>query len=293
MRKKIKYGTLSALIIGALSAGGYYANGGSVVNSKPASETILVSSRTEGDGSKDIPTVPTGIDYSLPALRKNSGEQILHRTAMTISYNKETRTPNWVAYLLQKADMDGNLGREREFYQDFEIEKSNRVSTYDYSHSGYDRGHMAPAGDFNNDKQAKKETFYMTNICPQNHELNGNSWNTLEKQCRYWANREGGIYSVVGPIYLSKNPKTIGDHKVAVPDKFFRCILSLKKGKEKAVGFIYDNNSTRQRISRAACSVDEVEKLTGLNFFDALDDKLENRLEASFNLNDWGYPEED
>lgn len=289
MKKKTKNASAWLVaLIAILSGGTYYGtHTDKDVTANPVPETEVVVASDEA-----VETVPQGVDYSLPALRKNSGEQILHRTAMTISWNKETRTPNWVAYLLKDADMDGNLGREPEFYQDFEIAKEVRVSTYDYSHSGYDRGHMAPAGDFNGDKKAKKETFYMTNICPQNHKLNGDSWNTLEKQCRDWAYQEGGIYSVVGPIYTSENPKTIGTHKVAVPDKFFRCILSLKKGKEKAVGFIYDNNSTRQRISRAACSVDEVEQLTGYDFFTALPDKLEKKLEANYNLKDWGYPEE-
>lgn len=289
MKKKTKNASAWLVALIALLSGGTYygTHTDKDVTANPAPETEVVVASDDA-----VETVPQGVDYSLPALRKNSGEQILHRTAMTISWNKETRTPNWVAYLLKDADMDGNLGREPEFYQDFEIAKEVRVSTYDYSHSGYDRGHMAPAGDFNGDKKAKKETFYMTNICPQNHKLNGDSWNTLEKQCRDWAYQEGGIYSVVGPIYTSENPKTIGTHKVAVPDKFFRCILSLKKGKEKAVGFIYDNNSTRQRISRAACSVDEVEQLTGYDFFTALPDKLEKKLEANYNLKDWGYPEE-
>lgn len=289
MKKKTKNASAWLVALIALLSGGTYygtrTDKDVVANPTPETEVVVASDDA-------VETVPEGVDYSLPALRKNSGEQILHRTAMTISWNKETRTPNWVAYLLKDADMDGNLGREPEFYQDFEIAKEVRVSTYDYSHSGYDRGHMAPAGDFNGDKKAKKETFYMTNICPQNHKLNGDSWNTLEKQCRDWAYQEGGIYSVVGPIYTSENPKTIGTHKVAVPDKFFRCILSLKKGKEKAVGFIYENTGTRQRISRAACSVDEVEQLTGYDFFTALPDKLEKKLEANYNLKDWGYPEE-
>ena len=293
-KNKLKYGTIGALLVAALSAGGYYVNGNleSPATALPTEQTAEASAKSAPD-TEELSTVPQGTDYSLPALRKKSGEQILHRTAMTISYNKEMRTPNWVAYQMLKSDMDGNLSREPEFYQDFDIkEEKYRVSTYDYSRSGYDRGHMAPAGDFNGSRAAKKETFYMTNICPQNHKLNGDSWNTLEKQCRTWANREGGIYSVVGPIYTTQNPERIGTHKVAVPDKFFRCILSLRKGHEKAVGFIYNNTSNRQRITRAACTVDEVEKLTGLDFFAALPDKLESRLESSYDLADWGYPEE-
>lgn len=288
MKKKAKIGTLGALLVAVLSAGGYYINGNDVANSGAVVSTKAPTEMSiPADDASE--TVPAGVNYSLPALRANSGEQILYKKAMTISYNKQMRTPNWVAYQLLKADMDGTATREPEFYQDFDVEAKYRVSTYDYSRSGYDRGHMAPAGDFSGDSKAKKQTFYMTNVCPQNHTLNGDSWNTLEKQCRAWARREGGIYSVVGPIYTSTNPERIGTHKVAVPDKFFRCILSLRKGHEKAIGFIYDNTSNRQRIAHAACSVDEVEKMTGLDFFTALPDKLEDKLESSYSLKDWGY----
>lgn len=234
-----------------------------------------------------VETVPEGVDYSLPALRKHSGEQILRKKAMTISYNKDLRVPNWVAYLLLADDMNGNAGREPEFYQDFEVDEEYRVSTFDYTRSGYDRGHMAPAADFSGDAEAKKQTFFMTNICPQNHELNSRSWNDLEQRCRHWAYQEGGIYSVVGPIFTSSNPKTIGKHQVAVPDKFFRCIVSLRKGHEKAIGFIYTNDSHPQTMQQTCCTVDEVEKITGLDLFAALDDKLEKKIESEFRLQDW------
>lgn len=257
--------------------------------SQPASTEFPAQPEpVQSSGSDDaITTVPKGTDYSLPALRKGSGEQILHRTAMTISYNKEMRIPNWVAYQLLVDDMDGYAGREPEFYQDMEVDEECRVSTFDYSRSGYDRGHMAPAADFSGDSNAKKETFYMTNICPQNHELNGRYWNNLEQQCRRWAYQEGGIYSVVGPIVTSKHPKTIGKHQVVVPDAFFRCVVSLRKGQEKAIGFIYKNISDPQQMSQTACTVDQVEEITGLDLFAALPQPLQDRLEGSYSLREW------
>lgn len=242
----------------------------------------------QSSGGEDLPTVPKGIDYSLPALRKGSGEQILHRTAMTVSFNKEWLIPNWVAYLLLNDDMDGNAQRERDFSEDMEVEARYRVNTHDYSRSGYDRGHMAPAADFSGDPDAKRETFLMTNICPQNHELNARSWNDLEQRTRSWARREGGVYVVVGPIVNSKHPQTIGrDHKVVVPDAFFRCILSLKEGSEKAIGFIYKNVSDPQEMTQTCCTVDEVEAITGLDFFSAVPKKLQDKLEGSYNLREW------
>lgn len=225
--------------------------------------------------------------YELPALRKESGEQILRKTAMTISYNKEWRIPNWVAYELTADETEGEFTRSSAFFQDEEVDEECRVSTYDYSRSGYDRGHMAPAADFRWSEQAMRESFLMTNICPQNHELNTKSWQTLEKRCRKWAVEEGAVYIAVGPIVFSRTPERIGDHRVVVPDAFFKVVLSLRSGQEKAIGFIYQNNARQQRISRTACSVDEVEQQTGLDFFVALPDDLEERLEARFDLSEW------
>lgn len=253
----------------------------------PADEPVVSQAPVVDESSE---TVPAGTDYSLPALRKKSGEQILRKKAMTISFNKERMIPNWVAYLLLNDDMDGNAQRERDFSEDMDVELKYRVNTHDYSRSGYDRGHMAPAADFSGDPEAKKQTFIMTNICPQNHELNARSWNDLEQRTRLWARKEGGIYVVVGPIVTSKNPDTIGkEHKVVVPDAFFRCLLSLRPGHEKAIGFIYQNTSEPQLMSQTCCTVDEVEKLTGLDFFSALDDKLEEKLESQFRFQDWRY----
>lgn len=258
-----------------------------VETSQTSSDEPIVSQAPGIDESSE--TVPTGTDYSLPALRKKSGEQILHKKAMTISYNKEYRIPNWVAYQLLSDDMDGNAQRERDFSEDMEVEAKYRVNTHDYSRSGYDRGHMAPAADFSGDPEAKKQTFIMTNICPQNHELNARSWNDLEQRTRLWAHAERGIFVVVGPIVTSSNPKTIGQHQVVVPDAFFRCLLSLRPGHEKAIGFIYQNTSETQLMSQTCCSVDEVEEITGLDFFAALDDKLEEKLESQFRFQDWRY----
>ena len=130
----------------------------------------------------------------------------------------------------------------------------------------------------------------MTNICPQNGNLNQYDWRHLEEQCREWAIKYGKIYIVAGPIFYTKIYKTVGEHKVAVPDAFFKVILTISNNSSKeikTIEFIYQNIAQRHKMEYYACSVDEVEKVTGFDFFYQLPDSIENVIEASSNFNEW------
>ena len=173
------------------------------------------------------------------------------------------------------------------FTEDEDIAKSLRATNMDYYNSRYDRGHMCPAGDNKWDKEAMRQSFLFTNICPQNHGLNKYEWNDLEILCRDWARKYGAIDIVCGPIYERNSaPKTIGKGKVRVPEAFFKVVLC-RQGKAKAIGFIYRNEGVKQLMSEAVCSVDEIERITGIDFFPSLDDQTEARVEAYSNLSDW------
>ena len=226
--------------------------------------------------------------YELPAPLTDRPEQILKRRGYTTSYNEKTKTPNWVAWHLTKAHTYGDHQRKNEvFFEDESIEREKRATDNDYYNSRYDRGHMCPAGDNKWDAQAMRESFLFTNICPQNHGLNKYEWNDLEIQCRDWAREYGAIDIVCGPIYNSTgDQKTIGRNKVWVPDAFFKVILC-RQGKPKAIGFIYRNEGVKQTKAEALRSVDEIEALTGIDFFPALDDETEDRIEAESDLKAW------
>ena len=141
------------------------------------------------------------------------------------------------------------------------------------------------------------ECFYMTNMCPQVAVLNQRWWSNLENACRRWVQKEDTLYICCGPIYQGETFKTIGGRynysqkrkgiKVFVPTGFYKVVLSLKKGKEKAIGFIYNNDDSRQPMSECCMSVDDVEKITGLDFFSSLEDTLEERLESQYDFSAW------
>lgn len=240
----------------------------------------------------------TVVMYEMPAPLKDRPEQILKRKGYTVSYNSETKNPNWVAWHLTKSHTYGSFQRREEVFSEDESVKAPRATNNDYFNSRYDRGHMCPAGDNKWDKEAMTQSFLFTNICPQNHGLNKYEWNDLEIQCRDWAREYGAVDVVCGPLYSSKGgrykvgsshdpqQKTIGRNKVWVPDAFFKVVLC-RQGRPKAIGFVYRNEGVKQLKTEAVRTVDEIEALTDIDFFPALDDDMENRIEASANLSDW------
>ena len=162
-----------------------------------------------------------------------------------------------------------------------------RVDTYDYMRSGFDRGHMCPAGDNRWSQLAMEQSFLMTNVCPQNPALNSGLWNTIEVQCREWAKRYGDVYIVCGPIYFNQKHKTIGMNKVQVPEAFFKVVLCMD-GEPKAIGFICRNVSAKgHKKTDYVNSVDEVERITGINFFPKLPDDIEQRVERYADYSEW------
>ena len=118
--------------------------------------------------------------YELPQLVAKRSQQLIEHTAYTVSYNPDWLIPNWVAYELTREETYGECPREKKFSPD-PLAKGVPVLHKDYSNSGYDRGHMAPAGDMKWSAQAMRESFYTTNICPQNRSNNAGVQPTGQK----------------------------------------------------------------------------------------------------------------
>lgn len=219
----------------------------------------------------------------------NVESQIIVHEGFVTCVDYKYNTPRWVAWELDSDELNGDVKRkDYEFMPDEELPIANRVETRDYTRSGYDRGHMCPAADMSWSTQAMHDCFYMSNICPQVPVLNQEYWARLENSCRRWAKREGRIYIVCGPVYTSSRPKKIGDkHKVAVPNAFFKVVLSLNEDNPKGIGFYYENKEKKQTMESASRTIDEIENLTNLDFFSELPDDVENVLEAQNDLRKW------
>lgn len=228
----------------------------------------------------------TGGKLEIPAPLTDRDEQILSRTGYTVSYNKTTMLPNWVAWRLTADRLEGTAKRpQRAFHADDDVPEPRAVDA-DYYNSGYDRGHMCPAADNKWSETAMYESFLFTNMCPQNHNLNVGDWNEMEQACRRWAKRYGSVYIVCGPILYKGRHRTIGRNKVVVPEAFFKVVLCME-GTPKAIGFIYKNTAGNRPKGDYMNSVDEVERITGIDFFPSLPDDIENRVEAGCKLEEW------
>ena len=213
--------------------------------------------------------------------------KLITRKGYTTSYNRETRTPNWVAWTLTKEHTYGRLLRENERFEEDPAVPTPRATFQDYYSSRYDRGHMCPAGDNKWDQEAMTQSFLMTNICPQNHGLNKEDWNDLEMQCRTWARRFGEVTVVCGPLYdEGAAVKTIGRNKVRVPDAFFK-VVYCPRPQPRTLAFVFRNHGQRQPWREQLCTVDDVEQLSGINFFFQLADDVEDTIEAVSDLSAW------
>lgn len=224
----------------------------------------------------------------IPAPLKNVPELILQRKGYTVSYNRDLKIPNWVAWELTPEKLVERESRTNKFLPDPDLPEAEAVTTNDYKGAGMDRGHLCPAGDNRWHWKAMQESFYMTNICPQDHNLNRGDWKELEEKCRRWAQKEGKIYIVCGPILYKQKHRTIGkQHKVTVPEAFFKVVLCADSRPPRAIGFIYKNASGNRPLDSYVNSVDEVERITGIDFFPALPDKIEQKVEAEYDLKAW------
>ena len=256
-----------------------------------------------------IPETIGNVDLNVLIKDIQTPNQLLTRINYSTSYNRQTKCPNWVAWHLTAEHTDGEFPRrgvpyfengeacgigkvsratsKGDYFVDMEIEEP-RPNFDDWSEmpTGMSHGHICPAGDNKWSKAAMNQSFLLTNMCPQDESLNGGGWKKLEEKCRDWAKMYGDIYIVAGPIFYNGVNRSFGKNKIGIPDAFFKVVLCVN-GSPKAIGFIYQNNSSSQSMKECVHSVDEVEDVVGMDFFSNLEDSIENRLESQYTLTDW------
>ena len=224
-------------------------------------------------------------DLDMARTPKGQKSQIIRHKGYTLSYNNDWRLANWVGYELTANETNGNVERSDWFDKD-PLVKGVQVKHADYTHSGFDRGHMAPAADMKWDEQAMVESFYMSNICPQVHALNAGLWNSLESRVRKWAREDSAIVVVCGPI-VPKEPMTIGENRVAVPEYFYKIVASPYSHTPRGIAFIMPNEDCDMPLYKYAVTIDSVENRLGIDFLYNLPDSLENYIEQNFDLKSW------
>ena len=210
---------------------------------------------------------------------------LLQKKGFTLGYSLQYRQAVWVAYTLTAENLQAKQVRRRDqFRADPEV-KNHPVHPKDYTRSGFDKGHLAPVADMTYSFGSMSDSFFMSNISPQIPGCNRGIWKRLENQVRHWAVKEGKIYIITGPIF-SEKPAVMKTAAIPIPVAFYKVILDLTPPM-KMIGFIVPNQTSKRRIASFAVSVDEVERITGYDFFSQLDDELENSLEANIDIFTW------
>ena len=214
-----------------------------------------------------------------------AGEQQITHLGYTLSYNEVHEQASWVAYELTSREVQGTISRTDNFRADPNV-ATGSASLADYRGSGFDRGHLAPAADMKWSREVMSESFFMSNMSPQEPGFNRGIWKKLEGKVRDWANADGSVFVATGGILTNGLP-TIGRNQVSVPRFYYKVILDYSEPGLKGIGFILPNKKSDKDIMSFAVPIDRVESRTGIDFFASLPDDIEARLESSFNALSW------
>ncbi len=219
--------------------------------------------------------------------KTKSSDEIIHHKGYILSYNQIFHVANWVAYELTSEETNAVVERTNHFIPD-PLLKAGSATNADYKGSGYDRGHLAPAADMAFSEQTMFESFYLSNMTPQNPSFNRGIWKKLEEQVRQWAIDDKTVYIVTGTV-LKKGLPTIGSDRITVPLLFYKVILDYEEPEIKGIGFIIPNEGSQEMLQHFAVTIDSVERLTGNDFFYQLPDDEENVIEKTIDLNKWSW----
>jgi endonuclease G len=202
-------------------------------------------------------------------------------------YSEEHEQAKWIAYELTKEETNSLFERTDKFLVDPMV-STGTAQNSDYLKSGYDKGHLAPAADMGWSALTMKESFYFSNMSPQLPGFNRGVWKRLEELMRSWAIDNKAIYIVTGPL-LSKGLPTIGSNGVSIPNYYYKVILDYTQPEIHAIGFVLPNASSSATLNTFAVSIDDVEKQTGIDFFPALPDDQETKLEKEVCKTCWNW----
>lgn len=219
------------------------------------------------------------LDYGVPA-----ADCVVDRTGYALGYSEEHEQAAWVMYRMTYEEvLTRAAARTNDFKEDPNIVSFSALPS-DYSRSGYDRGHLAPAEDMKFSEATMRDSFYMSNMSPQKPEFNRGIWKKLEKEVRRFAYNEGSVFVITGPI-LEEGLEKIGwANHVSVPRRFYKIVYD-ETPPRKMIAFILPNEGSSKPLSAFVTTVDEVERLTGLDFFSGVLD--EESLEGSSAYSQW------
>jgi len=212
--------------------------------------------------------------------------EIVEHTYYKLAYSEKNEQALWVYYMLTPDFINSSIDRTDDFRADPNV-KTGSATPEDYKGSGSDRGHLCPAADMKLNAISVSESFYMSNMSPQEPSFNRGIWGKLESQVREWAKTEDTILVATGPVFWN-NQGTIGANKVTIPGYYYKVILDLT-GKMKMIALVLKNSADNKPLESYVVSVDSVETLTGIDFFAGLSNDVEAKLESHSDIGLWNF----
>lgn len=234
----------------------------------------------------------SAIEISLDSLRYAPPEGldvlILNKVGFAVGFDGSVRVPRWAQYELMKErlniDVISSQDKNNAKFK-FDPDAPLCPQDSDYRGSGKNRGHMVPKADLKWSRIAYGNSFFFTNICPQDHVFNAGAWECLEREVRHFARVYERIVVITGPI-IGSNDDKIGSSMVDVPKAFYKVVYAPAQG--QMIGFIAPTFASQTAYAPSfACSVREVEEKSGLNFFPSLPSVEQENLETKCDLDAW------
>jgi endonuclease G len=219
------------------------------------------------------------------------GEQLVHHTAMSLCYNETHEQPTWVMHIVLPAVEFGTVTRTNDFRVDDKV-TTGSADKPDYWETGYDRGHLAPSADFRWSEVAVSESFYYSNMSPQKPEFNRQSWSDLEGWVRrYVGDFREPVFVITGGILTDEGLPKLGPNEVTIPKRYFKVVMDLNGDDRQGIAFVMNNGVNEYPVASYITTINEVEKLTGLDFFASLPDDEEEKLESMNSIAPWIHTE--
>lgn len=213
--------------------------------------------------------------------------EVVHHQYFSLSYSEAHEQAEWVAYELKKEHLTYDDRKRPYFIEDPEV-RTKSADWKNYRGSGYDRGHLCPAGDRRFSEYAYNETFYTSNISPQDRDFNAGVWNRLEQRVRRWCKKNGDLFVVTGGV-LEQGLEEIGEEDVDVPRAFYKIVLNTKNDNMGVLAFLIPNKESNAPLHTFLVPIDVLEEKTGLDFFEQQPKTWQDAHEHQINTSGWDF----
>lgn len=244
---------------------------------QPETETVVTADASDPFFIGDV----KGSGLEIPAYV--SGHQVVEHTGYTLSYNEQYEVADWVAYEFTNEELNLSVASRKDNFRADPAITTGSAELADYKGSGYSRGHLAPAADFNWSEEAMSDTFFLSNMTPQlQNNFNAGIWLKAEDYVREVCAQNDVVYVVTGPVLTDGPYETIGKNEVAVPKQFYKVLLCVdSNGYCNPIAMVIPHDADRKTdLEVFFCSINDVEAITGLDFFPLLDDAIEEIIES-------------